>query len=94
VLSVSAKVALSLLAPMFFFLAFQTLAEIAVPGSLPVVVDGLERALAPVAALPLHGAQGPDKLAGGGVSGVVEGFGVAAISADVSTGSRKAKVGI
>jgi hypothetical protein len=94
VLSVSAKVALSLLAPMFFFLAFQTLAEIAVPGSLPVVVDGLERALAPVAALPLHGDQGPDELAGGGVGGVVEGFGVAAVSANVSTGSRKTKIWI
>jgi hypothetical protein len=76
---------------MLFFLAFQALAELAIPGSLAVVVDGLERALAPVATLPIHGDQGPDEVAGVGVGGGMKGFGVAAVSANVSTGSRETK---
>jgi hypothetical protein len=42
---------------MFFFLSFKALAELTISRSLAVVVDGVERALAPVATPPIHGNQ-------------------------------------
>jgi hypothetical protein len=82
------------LAPVFFFFTLQALAKVTISGSLTVVVNGIERALAPVATVPIHGSQGPGALAGGGVGGGKEGSGVAAISAYVARGSREAKVWI
>jgi hypothetical protein len=87
-------VSVRLLAPVFFFFSLKALTELTVSGSLAMVFDGVERALAPVATVPIHGSQGPDALAGGGVGGGEEGSGVAAVSAHVSTGSREAKVWI
>jgi hypothetical protein len=87
-------VSVRLLAPVFFFFTLQALTELTISGSLTVVVDGVERALAPVATVPIHGSQGPDALAGGGFGGGEEGSGVAAVSAHVARGSREAKVWI
>jgi hypothetical protein len=64
-LPISGLVALRLLTPVLIFFAFQALSELTIPGSLAVVVDGVEGALAPVASLPIHGDQNPGVLAGG-----------------------------
>jgi hypothetical protein len=76
---------------MFFLLTLKALAEFAIPGTRAVVVHGVERALAPVVSLPIHGDQGPDGGAGDGICGGVEGFSEAEISAYVSVGSRETK---
>jgi hypothetical protein len=58
-------VTVCLLASMFFLLTLKALSEFAIPGTRAVVVHGVERALAPVVSLPIHGDQNPGVLAGG-----------------------------